>query len=373
MTSRRANNEGSIYKRPDGRWVASVTLPQGRRKYFYGKTRQDVAIRLTAALKARDDGLPIPGERQTVAQYLNGWLETAKTTVRPTTWHRYESYLRVHVLPDIGRIPLTRLTPDRLQRLWSEKLRAGLSPASVRQLRAFVRKALNDAARWDIVPRNVAALTSPPKVARKEIRTLSPDEVRHLLAAADGDNLGALYTLAVTTGIRQGELLGLRWRDVDLEHLTLQVRQALHRTKGEYIFSDPKSAKSRRMVALTATAIAALRRHKANQAAERLKIGTAWRDIDLVFTNEEGGPIDAGNLRNRSFRPLLQRAGLPRIRFHDLRHTAATLMLGRGVHPKVVSEMLGHSQIAITLDLYSHVTPTMQREAAQAMEDALSG
>jgi integrase len=203
------------------------------------------------------------------------------------------------------------------------------------------------------------------------MRVLSPDDVRELLQTATEDRYEALYVLAVSTGLRQGELLALRWQDIDLEARTLQVRQTLHRTRGEYVFSQPKTAKSRRLVILATAAVSALRRRRVLQAEDRLQIGAIWQDYDLVFTNEIGGPIDAGNLRTRSFQHLLQRAGLPRVRFHDLRHTAATLMLGRGIHPKVVSEMLGHSQIAITLDLYSHVTPTMQREAAQAMDELL--
>jgi len=373
MAGKRANGEGSIYRRSDGRWAASLSLERGRRKHFFGKTRQEVATKLNAALKARQDGLPIPGERQTLEEFLKAWLEGIRLSVRTTTWERYESLVKLHVSPRIGRIPLARVTPDHLQRLFAELRDRGLAPASVRQARAILRKALNDAVRWGLVGRNVAALTSPPKVEHAEIRALGPDEVRVLLDAAAMDSLEALYVLAVTTGMRQGELLGLRWADIDVEHETLHVRQALHRTNANYEFGGPKSAKSRRMIALTKTAGGALRRHKVRQAEQRLKVGADWMDMDLVFTNEIGGPIDAGNLRRRSYWPLLERAKLPRIRFHDLRHTAATLMLGRGVHPKVVSEMLGHSQIAITLDLYSHVTPTMQRGAAEEMEIIVSG
>ncbi len=173
--------------------------------------------------------------------------------------------------------------------------------------------------------------------------------------------------------MRQGELLALRWRHVDLEARTVQVRATLQRADDGFTFAEPKTAHSRRQVALTKTAIVALRRHRGLQLEERLRLGTAWEDNDLVFANEVGRPIEATNLIRRSFHPLLERAGLPRIRFHDLRHTAATLMLGRSVHPKVVAEMLGHSQIAVTLDLYSHVTPTMQREATAALDAVLRG
>jgi len=242
----------------------------------------------------------------------------------------------------------------------------------VAHLHAVLHRALEQAAQWGLTPRNVAKLVTPPRPARREMATLSPEQARASLEAAEGDRLEALYVLALSTGMRQGELLALRWRDVDLEGGTLQVRATLQRTRDGFQFAEPKTARSRRQVALTKPAVEALRRHRSRQLEERLQMGAAWEDNDLVFANEVGRPIEAGNLIRRSFHPLLDRAGLQHIRFHDLRHTAATLALGKGVHPKIVAEMLGHSQIAVTLDLYSHVTPTMQRQAAEALEAALS-
>jgi integrase len=203
--------------------------------------------------------------------------------------------------------------------------------------------------------------------------TLSPEQARILLEAAAGARLEALYVLAINTGMRQGELLALRWTDVDLNAGALHVRATLQRTREGFVFTEPKTTSSRRQVALTRAAVEALRSHHTRQAEERLHVGAAWEDDDLVFANEVGQPLDATAVLRRSFYPLLERSNLPRIRFHDLRHTAATLLLGQGVHPKIVSEMLGHSQIAITLDLYSHVTPTMQRQAVEALEIALGG
>ena len=369
--TKRANGEGSIYRRADGRWAASVSVDRGRRKYLYGRSRQDAARKLTAALKARQDGLPFVGDRQTVTQYLKGWLESVMPSLRPGTWERYEEIIRLHVNPDLGNLRLARLTPEHLQRLYAGRLNAGLSAGSVRQVHAVLHRALGQAAGWGLVARNVASLVTPPRQPRQEMRVLDPEQARTLLEAAEGDRLEAIYPLALTTGMRMGELLGLRWRDVDIDGGALQVKVTLRRTRDCFAFSEPKTARSRRQVALTDTAVAALKRHRSRQAEERLRLGVAWEENDLVFANEVGRPIEAQNLRNRLFWPLLERAGLPRIRFHDLRHTAATLMLGRGVHPKVVSEMLGHSQISITLDLYSHVTPTMQREAAAEIDKAL--
>lgn len=369
--AKRANSEGSIYRRQDGRWCASVTLADGRRRSFYGKTRAEVGQKLILALKAQQDGMPIPGDRLTVGHYLQQWLESARPSLRPRTWTRHEQYVRLHAIPHVGKLPLARLGPQHLQRLYAEKLEAGLSPTSVAHLHAVLHRALVQATRWGLTARNVAALVSPPRVKRLEMRTLSPEQVNTLLEAARGDRLEALYVLAVTTGMRQGELLALRWRDVNLDAGTLQVTATLQ--QHSLALTEPKTVASRRQVLLTKAAIAALRRHRVAQTEERLRLGPAWEDSDLVFANEVGRPVDARNLMRRSFYPLLAKAGLPQVRFHDLRHTAATLMLAQGVHPKIASEMLGHSQVAITLNLYSHVTPTMQRQAVDAMDAILRG
>lgn len=370
--TRRGNAEGSIYKRADGRWCAAVTLPRGRRKAYYGRTRQEAASKLTAALKASQDGLPLVGERQRVGEYLTGWLESARPSLRPRTWERYRQYVTLHALPEIGHLSLARLAPQHLQALYANRLEAGLSPMSVRHLHGVLHRALGQATRWGLVARNVASLVSPPRAERREMRTLSPEQARAFLEAAEGDRFEALYVLALTTGMRQGELLALAWGDVNLDAGTVRVRGTLQRTRDGLTVTEPKTAASRRQVTLGRAAVDALRRHRVAQAEERLRLGAAWEDNDLVFPNEVGRPVDAGNVVGRSFLPLLRRAGLPPMRFHDLRHSAATLLLGQGVHPKIVSEMLGHSTVGITLDLYSHVTPTMQRQATEAMDAALT-
>jgi len=370
--SKRANGEGSIYKRDDGRWAASLSIGRGKRQHFLSKDRDEVARKLTAAKKLLDDGLPIIVERQNIGHFMKSWLEATKPSIRERTWVRYEQYVRLHVEPTLGKLSLTKLTPQHLQRLYAERLDAGLSPTTVHHLHATVHKALEQAVRWGLLGRNVADLVDPPRIARFEIQTLSPGDARALLEAAACDRLETLYVLALTTGMREGEVLGLRWRDVHFDANALEIRGSLQRVPTGMIIAEPKTSKSRRRVGLTDTAITALRQHRARQAAERLRLGPAWENaLDLVFTDETGGPIDATKFLRNSFAPLLKRAGLPPMRFHDLRHTAATLLLGRGIHPKIVSEMLGHSQIAITLDLYSHVTPTMQLEATAAMESIL--
>jgi integrase len=370
MSKRRGNGEGSIYKRKDGLWTATISLSGGRRKSFYGRTRPDVAGKLGAALKANHDGLPLIGERLTTGAYLADWLEAVRPTIRPQTFRRYEQYIRLDAVPVIGAVPLSRLSPDHIQRLYANRLGAGLSATSVGHLHSVIHKSLGDAARWGKVARNVASLVTRPKAKRHEMRVLSPEESRAFLEAANGERLEALLTLAITSGMRQGEILALKWADVSLDAATLAVRATLQRTKDGFDFAEPKTPRSRRQIALTKTAVDALRRHRATQLEERLR-QPYWHDESLVFASEVGSPIEATNLIRRSFHPLLERAGLPRIRFHDLRHTAATLMLGQGIHPRIASEMLGHSQIAVTLDLYSHVTPTMQRQAVEAMDAVL--
>jgi integrase len=369
--SKRANGEGSIHQRKDGRWCASIGVGRGKRKHFLSRSRAEVSRKLTAAMKGRDDGLPAITERQTVGQFLTSWLEAVRPSIRERTWVRYEQYVRLHAAPALGKVPLTRLTPQHLQRLYSDRLKAGLSATSVHHLHAMLHSALDQAVRWALIARNIADLVDPPRNAHFEMTTLSPEGARRFLDTLAGNRLEALYVLALTTGMRQGELLGLRWRDVDFDHGTLQVRGSLQRLGGKLTVSATKTEHSQRRVSLTSSAVAALRRHRVLQKEERLRLGAAWQGEELVFTNEIGRPIGASSLLRLSFLPLLSRAGLPRMRFHDLRHSAATLLLGQGVHPKIVAEMLGHSKIGTTLDLYSHVTPTMQREATLAMEAIL--
>lgn len=369
--TKRGNNEGSIVKRSDGRWMARLTLPDGTRKTFYAKTRQEVARLLAAAIRDRDSGLPIVGDRQTVEQFLDSWLEASKHSVRPRTWKRSKEYVRLHLAPTLGKVALSKLTPQRVQALYAQKMAEGLSTTTVHHLHTVLHRALESALRLGLVQRNVSDLVDPPRVRHHEMATLSPEHARKLLDAAKGERLEALYILALSTGMRQGELLALKWRDVDLFGAALHVRATLQHTPDGYTFAEPKTARSRRRIALPLVAVEALRQHGRRQLEESQKLGEAWSDLDLVFPNTIGRPLDGINLLKYWFHPLLERAELPRIRFHDLRHTAATLLLRRGVNPKIVSEMLGHSSVSITLDIYSHVTPDMQQQAADAMDDAL--
>jgi integrase len=264
-----------------------------------------------------------------------------------------------HLIPNLDRVPLEKLSPEHVQALLRAKTDEGL-----------LRIALNRAMRWGLVVRNVAALADSPRIERFDVRMLAPVEAKQLLAAAEDDRLGALYSVALALGLRQGEALGLSWEDIDFESRRLHVRHGLQRIAGELRLVEPKTRQSRRTIAMPGVVIDALQHHKARQTQERLVAGRRWHDTGLVFTSTIGTPIEVGNLR-RSFWRLLERAGLPRMRFHDLRHSCASLLLVQGVPARVVMETLGHSNISITMDTYTHVLPELQRQAADAMDRAL--
>jgi len=370
---RRGPGEGTICQRKDGYWCASLTVGQdgqGRQKraWFYGKSFKEVQDKLTRAKSDLQRGIFGDPDRQTVKVFLNHWLEdTVKGKNKPRTFESYDGVVQRHIIPAIGSVRLTKLTPQHLQRLYREKQDEGLTRA-VRLIHAVLHRSLNQALKWGLVYRNVADMVDAPRVAKKEMQVLTPEEAGQFLEAAKDDRLNALYVLAVTCGLRQGELLGLKWADIDWKGGTLQIQRQLQYLDGEFQFTELKSAKARRTVALPVMAVAALKKHRSQQNETRLALGEDWQDMDLMFTSEVGTPLHKSSLRIRSFNPILDKAGLPRIRFHDLRHTAATLLLAQGVHPKLVQEQLGHSQISLTLDTYSHVLPAMQREVASKMD-----
>ncbi len=288
-------------------------------------------------------------------------------TVRPVTFAKYEQIVRNHAKPALGRLRLQTLTPAHVRGLYREKLDSGLSPSTVQYIHVTLNKALKQAVADGLIPRNVCEAVKPPRPQKREIAPLSPDQARRFLEACQGEQLEALFVLAVHTGMRQGELLGLHWEDVDLEAGALRVRRALAQTNDGPVLTAPKGAKSRRRIKLTGAAVEALKRHKAAQNAERLRFGGLWEDRGLVFPNRTGRFLSPSLLTDGPLKRPLERAGLSPIRFHDLRHTCATILLSRGVHAKLVQELLGHATISITLDTYSHVLPGMDDGLADAM------
>jgi integrase len=368
--SHRGAREGSIYQRKsDGRWVAAITVPGKGQRSLYARTREEARQKLREAVRKQEQGLPVSVKRHMVGEFLDMWLEEAvKPSVRPRTYDSYTQMVRLHIKPTLGHYQLAQLTPQDVQKFLRHKLAAKLSPRTVQYLRAILRIALNQAVQWDMVTRNVAALTKPPRPQRHETRTLNPEQSIALLQGARGDRLEALYVVTLVTGIRQGEVLGLRWSDVDLEAGTITLRKQLQRIDRQYVLTEPKTSNSRRVLPLLPLAVDALRSHRKRQTEERLVAGPAWHnEYELVFTTVAGSPLHWRVVVVR-FKALLKHAGLPPVRFHDLRHSCASLLAYLNVHPSVIMAVLGHSTYKLTMDLYTHVDPAALRDAAEKMQ-----
>ena len=321
---------------------------------------------------------PITLGTMTLAEFCRQWLDGHCPTVKATTAKGYVERLEWYVLPRLGHVKLRDLSPLHIQTLWSDLLAngrtrgGGLSAVSVAGVRRVLRKVLNDAVAWELMDRNPVLRVKAPRVESTEMRTWSSQDARRFLDRTADDRLHSLWVLAITTGMRRGELAGLRWIDIDLDAGFIALRNtrvAVQHAVHEY---EPKSRTSRRSVAIDALVVTVLRGHRRRQLEERLAWGVAYHDSGYVFTNEDGRPLHPNRI-TLLFRRNREELGLPAVRLHDLRHTSASLMLTAGVHPKVVSERLGHSSIAITLDLYSHVIPGMQAEAADKLGAMMLG
>lgn len=372
---RRTAGQGSIRLRADGRW--EVRIFAGRRRISrvltVGANRRGAERVREELVRSERDGRLLGTPRQTVEMYLRSWLAgTAANTLRPRSLERYTSIVEQHILPTCGQLQLDRFSEQHvasLHELWARSV----SSATVRYHHSVLRSAFRQAVEWRLIGRNPATAVHPPRRIRRPMRALSTLEARQLLDGARGDELEALYALALTTGMRLGELLGLKWEDVELSRSNprVVVQRSLVRVNGTWLFGEPKSERSRRSVALSTRALAALRAHRLRQNRQRLRVGRRWADHGLVFAGVGGEPLYGAHITERCLKPLLNRLGLPPLRFHDLRHTAATLLLTQGTNPKVVSEMLGHASIELTLDTYTHVLPDMQAQVASAMDTAL--
>lgn len=369
----RGKGEGTIYRRPDGRWTAQLRV-DGARKTLYGRTQKEVQTKLLELRKAREQGVLVGAPSISVAQYLERWLtDAARLKVRPRTFESYRLNVNGRLIPLIGRHRLGSLTPQIVQGAYAKLLGRGLSARSVQQAHTVLHGALRQAVRWGMVGRNACDGVIVPRVTRTEMSTLTAEQLAVLFDATADHHLHALWVLLATTGLREGEALGLQWPDLDLDRNRLMVRRSLQRQTGVgMVLVEPKTSRSRRTVHMSRVAVEAMSRHRIRQRELRLAMGPEWQDgADLVFRTKFGRPVTAKWV-NDAFRRALTEAGLPRIRVHDLRHTAATLLLTKGVHPKVVQEMLGHSTVTLTLDTYSHVTPSLHQEAADQM-DAMLG
>lgn len=369
--AKRKSGEGSVFQRKDGRWVAQVRLESGKLKSSYHKSEKDANVTLRKMLHELERGTLATGPQQTLKTYLEQWLEQVlKPSVRSVgTYSMYQTVVQNHLVPSLGHIRLQRLTPQHVQTFYANKLKEGLSSKRVRGIHAVFHKALENAVKWNLIGRNVCDLVEPPIPKRHEMQPLTQEQARCLLKAAHEHKLEALLTVAITTGMRRGELLGLHWQDIDLKVGTIHVQRSVNRFgKFGIVVSEPKTTKSRRKIVLPVFVSDILKQHREHQQEMKKEAGDLWREMDVVFSNRHGGYMEASVLYHM-FKKLLKSAGLPNIRFHDLRHSAATILLGIGVHPKVVQELLGHSNVSMTLDVYSHVLPSMQQEAMGKLDD----
>lgn len=370
------------YLREEGpaRWLVQVSGGfdefTGRRRRVTRRhrgTRKDAERALTRLLAEMDSGEWADPGRLTLGRYLEDrWLPHAATRVRPSTHVRYAGLVRHHVLPSIGRVKLAKLRPSHCQAVLDTMIASGQSSSSVLQCHRVLSSALRQAVRWQILATNPATGASPPRIDRKARNVPDANAVRDLLDAARGSTAYPPLLIAASTGMRRGEVLGLRWRDVDLEVAKVRVISSLQRVDGELVFVAPKTERSRRTISLPAFAVEALRRQRADQAERRLLLGTAWNDLDLVVDRGDGLPLDPDTFTHQ-FERFAERVGLQGANLHSLRHAYATVQLVAGVHPKIVSEALGHASIAFTMSVYQHVLPTMGEQAAAAIERALGG
>jgi integrase len=381
---------GSIVKRKGGYAVVVDLEPvdgKRRQKWHSGyRTRKDAERALAEIVAARNAGTYTEPSKQTVAQFAAEWIAAVGPTVRPSTHASYSRNLRVHVLPRLGSVPLRKLDAGQLNGLYAELLDhgkrtvaygggSGLSPRTVRYIATITHRMLRDAVRWGRVPRNVADSADPPRAAassRPEMKTWSAEQVRAFLDHTAAHRLRAAWVVLATTGMRRAECLGLRWRDVELDAGRAHVSQTVIMVGHDAVVGSPKTARSRRTVALDPGTVAVLHEHRRRQIAERLEMGAGFTDNGLVFCRPDGGPLH-GERFSRTFQREAVRAGLPSIRLHDLRHGWATLALSAGIHPKVVQERLGHSSIAVTLDTYSHVVEGLHGEAANLVAGLIAG
>ena len=342
------------------------------------RTKRLAEEALAAALQSMHDGSFVATDPQTVGEWIDRWLVAMAPKIRSSTLRDYRMGL-TRVKDRLGHVRLQELRPLDVEELYASLLEdghrfgGGLAPKTVKNVHIALRRSLADAERFGLVNRNVASLVKPPSATRPEFITWTADDVRTFLAAVEGERDAAAYRLLIATGMRRGEVLGLRWSSVDLGSSRLTIERSLTVVDSVVVWSPPKTARSRRSISLDPVTVAALRAHRVAQLEERVAAGDAWNsEIDLVFCDEIGDVLHP-NRFTRRFQSAARRAGVPVIRLHDLRHTWATLALQAGVHPKIVSERLGHATTGITLDIYSHVQPTLDAEAAVTVADLFAG
>jgi integrase len=362
--ARRSKGEGTVYySKQRNVWVAQLTLPNGKRRSKSCESKKKALTWLTVEKNKVIQGLFVADDQIKLADFLESYMtDVAEHRLRPTTIQTHWSLLRNHIIPELGNIRLSKLHPNHIQRFYAQKLDEGLSKRTVQYLHAILHKALNQALRWGLVVRNVTDLVDVPSPSRKTPTVWNVSQVQRFLSAVSGHRWYPVYVVAVYCGLRKGEILGLHREDIDLEREVLRVRHQVTYVRGKgSVISEPKTDRARRQVTLPPFALNVLSDH----------VNTLNENQSLLFTTSTAKPVSGRNVV-RHFKSVIEQEGLPNIRFHDLRHTHATILLASGVHPKVVQERLGHSQISLTLDTYSHLIPSLQEEAAQQFEEIMA-
>lgn len=371
---KRRNGEGSITERSDGRWEVRVTDSTGKRRSFYAKKFEDAARVLHEAQSSIRRGLPLATGSTSCEEYFDQWLESVKPSLRIRTWERYEGLVRNHLVPLVGRNKLHRLNSSDVQSAINGATAKGLSPLTVKQLYVVINKGLKMAASWGLLPRNPAEHVILPRVEHKQVEMIQPEAIKQLFTKASEDRHYPLLVLMATTGARVGELLALRWEDVDLDGGTINIEHTLENSRANGIKLAPtKTDKSRRQIPVPPMAVQALRAHRADQNERRLSLGDVYNsEIDFVFATDIGTGINHSNLNNRWWKPLVASVGLPKgTRMHHLRHSVASIALHENVPGATVSAMLGHSNTATTYRIYSHALPDSLKEASDAVASAI--
>ena len=372
---------GQIVKRGDNTWYIRIFLGRdanGKRKYFnktiHG-TKKDAQKYLTAKTREKDLGIFVEPALMPLNEFLDRWLsEIAQNKLRARTFDTYQSLLNCHVRKILGAKRLSDIQAYEVQKIYNDMKKANYSPKTIRHVHNVLSSAFKQAVRWKMLMQNPCEFSELPRMEKVEMMYFTPKETTKFLEAAKDDKFFPAFLLAIETGMRPEEYLGLQWKDVNFENKSLSVRRALVVKKGGgFIFTEPKTKKSRRSIPISNTLIKTLKAHRRIQLEERMKLGANYQTFDLVFASEIGTPLLHGNLLRRHFKPIRDKANLPKIRLYDLRHTTATLLLSAGENPKVVSERLGHASIVLTLDTYSHVLPSMQKNATNKMEKLMSG
>ncbi|MBA2286302.1 MAG: tyrosine-type recombinase/integrase [Ktedonobacteraceae bacterium] len=374
----RGHGEGSVYERKSDTvkrnkpWVAQIPLGTGKTKSLYFKTQKEAQQALRKALNEQEQGMLITERDQKVGPYLEHWLEHIhRPHIRLTSYRRYQAALYRHIVPALGHIPLRRLTSQDINVFYAQQQKEKQSARSIHVMHALLHKALDDAmqAQPPLVARNVSDAAKLPHILRADQQFLTQEQAHILLEAAKGHRFETLLILALTTGMRRGELVALRWQDIDFEHRCLHVRQTANTVSGYgIVVGEPKTEASRRRIMLHPFVLETLKLHRETQEAVRLKAGGEWQDNNLVFCNEQGAFYRPQRVLTQ-FQAILRDAGLPHLRFHSLRHSAATILLAKGVNPKVVQSILGHSSFQMTMDTYSHVLPDQQEDAMSKWDD----